>query len=70
MLKPYLKQLFDIYNQGDAREESYYTALEELFEEYTRYADNRNIHITVLPRKTEAGNPEFRIWDGTLKIVG
>lgn len=40
MLKPYLKQLFEIYNQGDAREESYYTALEELFEEYTRYADN------------------------------
>lgn len=70
MLKHYLKQLFEIYNQGDAREESYYTALEDLFIKYTDSTDNKNIRITILPKKTEAGNPDFRIWDGTQKIVG
>jgi hypothetical protein len=31
MLKSYLKKIFKIANQGDAREESYYATLEELF---------------------------------------
>ena len=26
--------------------------------------------MTPLPKKTEAGNPDFRIWDGKEKIVG
>ena len=31
MLKSYLKKIFKIANQGDAREENYYATLEELF---------------------------------------
>jgi hypothetical protein len=31
MLKSYLKKIFKIANQGDAREESYYATLEGLF---------------------------------------
>ena len=31
MLKSYLKKIFKTANQGDAREESYYATLEELF---------------------------------------
>ncbi|MFH1703247.1 MAG: type ISP restriction/modification enzyme, partial [Nitrospirota bacterium] len=27
-------------------------------------------HVTVLPKKTEAGNPDFRIWDGKQHITG
>ncbi len=26
--------------------------------------------MTIQPRPTEAGNPDFRVWDGTSRIVG
>ncbi|OIP29862.1 MAG: DNA methyltransferase, partial [Deltaproteobacteria bacterium CG2_30_43_15] len=29
-----------------------------------------DVYITSLPKKTEAGNPDFRIWDGKQHIVG
>jgi len=62
--------LVSVYKQGDAREESYYPALKKLFESYAEYLKRRNISITVLPKKTEAGNPDFRVWDGKQKVVG
>lgn len=70
MLKAYLKRIFEVAQTGDAREESYYSILEGLLKEYTKAVSKRNIHITTLPKKTEAGNPDFRIWDGKQNIVG
>jgi len=80
MLKSYLKRIYEIANRGYAREESYYSILEGLLKEYTEsvglsacghaQAGKKNIHITTLPKKTEAGNPDFRIWDGKQHIVG
>jgi hypothetical protein len=61
MLKSYLKKIYEISNRGDAREESYYSTLEALLKEYTESTSKRNIEITTLPKKTEAGNPDFRI---------
>ncbi len=69
MLKQYLQELLDITILGDAREESYYSALERLLKGYNDSC-KKNLHITTLPKKTEAGNPDFRIWDGKLHIVG
>ena len=70
MLKAYLKRLHAIYMQGDAREESYYSVLESLLNDYAESVGKKNIHVTVLPKKTEAGNPDFRIWDGRQHITG
>ena len=70
MLKSYLKRIYDVASRGDAREESYYSALEDLLKEYAESTNKKNIHITTLPKKTEAGNPDFRIWDGKQHIVG
>ena len=70
MLKPYLKEIFQIAQQGDAREESYYSPLEVLISEYAKSIGKKNIHITILPKKTDAGNPDFRVWDGKQHIVG
>src|SRR3972149_936172 len=70
MLKSYLKKVSEVANRGDAREESYYSALEGLLKEYVESIHKKNIHITTLPKKTEAGNPDFRIWDGKQDIVG
>lgn len=70
MLKTYLKRLHTIYMQGNAREESYYSALETLLNDYAGHTGKKNVHVTVLPKKTEAGNHDFRIWDGRQHITG
>jgi hypothetical protein len=70
MLKSYLKKIYEIIQRGDAREESFYSILEALLIEYSESINKKDIKITILPKKTEAGNPDFRIWDGKQHIVG
>jgi len=70
MFEKYLKDVFEVYKTGDAREESYYSSLERLFLAYLQANIRSSTHITVLPKKTEAGNPDFRIWDGRQHITG
>jgi len=70
MIKSYLRKIFGISKRGDAREESYYSTLEELLKNYLDSTGRKKIEITILPKKTEAGNPDFRIWDGKQHIVG
>jgi len=70
MLKKYLTDIADTTIQGDAREESYYPHLSKLLKVFSESIGKRKTHITILPKKTEAGNPDFRIWDGQLNIVG
>ncbi|HJX34586.1 MAG TPA: hypothetical protein VJ373_05350 [Desulfatiglandales bacterium] len=70
MLKPYLKKIHEIAERGDAREESYYSTLEALLNSYTESVNKKNTKITTIPKKTDAGNPDFRIWDGKQHIIG
>lgn len=70
MLKKYLNNLLKTSLKGDAREESYYKCLSDLITQYSESISKKRIDITILPKKTEAGNPDFRIWDGKQKIVG
>ncbi len=70
MLTAYFSKLKEIAGQGDAREESYYPALERLLKEFAENRGKSNVHITTLPKKTEAGNPDFRVWDGKQHIIG
>ncbi len=70
MLKAYLKGIADTGNRGDAREESYYTVLESLINDYCTSTGKKKIQVTTLPKKTEAGNPDFRVWDGKQHITG
>lgn len=70
MLREYLKEIFETAKRGDAREESFYPHLKELIETFAQSKGKRGVHITTLPKKTEAGNPDFRIWDGKQQIIG
>ena len=70
MTKRYLSNLFKTYQKGDAREESYYKHLADFITEFSNSERKRKIDVTILPKKTEAGNPDFRIWDGRQKIIG
>jgi len=70
MLSDYIKKIAENITQGDSREESFYSSLEQLLDEYAHSFGKKKIHITTLPKSTEAGNPDFRVWDGKQKIVG
>jgi hypothetical protein len=70
LLEQYLKNLTDTYQRGDAREESYYKHLDELVKQYAEIKSIKNVDVTILPKKTDAGNPDFRIWDGKYHITG
>jgi len=70
MLESYLKKISEIMQRGDAREETYYSTLEKLLQEYSESINKKDIKITTLPKQTEAGNPDFRVWDGKQHIVG
>jgi predicted helicase len=70
LLKTYLKNLSNTYQRGDAREESYYNHLDDLIKKLAETLQFKNIDVTTLPKKTDAGNPDFRIWDGKNHITG
>jgi len=70
MLKKYLTEISRIAQRGDAREESYYEALASLVRNFAQSIKRAKTEVTTLPKETEAGNPDFRIWDGKQHIVG
>ena len=70
MIKKYLKDVFTTIDRGDAREESFYGSLSSLFEAFAIRSGRRSTQVTTLPKNTDAGNPDFRIWDGAQSIVG
>ncbi len=70
LLENYLQNLSDTSKHEDAREESYYKHLDALIKQYAEIQNIKNIDVTILPKKTEAGNPDFRIWDGKNHITG
>lgn len=63
ILSEYLKNISETFNRGDAREESYYKYLNWLVKQYAEVLNLKNIDVKILPKKSEAGNRDFRIWD-------
>jgi predicted helicase len=70
MINTYINKVASTTKRGDAREESYYSALAELLATFSETKRHKKVHVTVLPKKTEAGNPDFRVWDGKHSQVG
>jgi len=66
----YLNNLGKVGQQGDAREESYYPALADMLSALAKQTGRNDIWVTPQPRPTDAGNPDFRLWNGTNRIVG
>jgi len=66
----YLGAVAQQYHRGDAREESYYDVLKQLWEELGSQLSSAHATLTVLPRQTEAGNPDMRVWNGQHHVTG
>jgi len=60
-LYTYLKRIHNIYMEGNFREESFYSSLEELLKNVSQFFSKDDLKIRTLPRKTEVGIPDFRI---------
>ncbi len=70
MISDYLSEIISTLDRGDAREESFYGALAGMIDTFAVGTGRDTTQVTSLPKKTDAGNPDFRIWDGTQNIVG
>ncbi len=70
IFKQYLANLQATLNKGDAREESFYEHIKTLLLQYAELTNKIKPDITILPKATEAGNPDFRVWDGKNRITG
>jgi predicted helicase len=69
MPKIYLENIFNTAKAGGTREESYYPDLKNFLEDYSKKIKKKFL-ITPLPKKTEAGNPDFRILTAKKELVG
>jgi hypothetical protein len=70
ILVTYLNDLQKIINRGDAREESFYHCLKDMIDAYAKLSKINKCEVSILPKSTDAGNPDFRIWDGKAHITG
>ena len=62
LFSAYLKELHEIYTDGNFREESFYPALKDLFEECSPvFSEEETAKALVLPKRTEVGIPDFLI---------
>lgn len=69
LFQNYIKEIYKLIERGDAREESFYSALGNLIRTYGQNLKKKT-EVTVLPKKSEAGNPDVRVWDGKSLIAG
>ncbi|MDR8394073.1 N-6 DNA methylase [Aliifodinibius sp. S!AR15-10] len=70
MIESFVGDIAKKMHQGDAREETYYGVFERFLEQFSHQLDARDATVTALPKRTEAGNPDFRVWDGSHKVIG
>jgi len=63
ILREYLAQLAERAGRGDAREESFYSAFEDLLRKCGAQL-GRAIDVTVIPRKEQECLLDFQVWNG------
>jgi hypothetical protein len=70
LFSKYVKSLADVALRGDAREESFYPVLAGMLSDVALATGRKGVHVTTLPKATDAGNPDFRLWNGADRIIG
>ena len=49
---------------------AFYPALGDMLRELALATGRKHVDVTTLPRPTEGGNPDFRLWNGKDQIIG
>jgi hypothetical protein len=66
----YLTAVYEIFSSGEAREESYYTALETFIKKTWKILKKKDPKIIIMPKKTEKGNPDLVIRTPNSRLIG
>ncbi|MCP5051413.1 MAG: hypothetical protein GY940_29875, partial [bacterium] len=69
-IKNYLYQLHRMFSGGDAREESYYSILEDFLQEMWKINNSERPRIVIMPKKTEAGFPDMSVKKDNRGVIG
>ena len=69
LITNYIREIYSKTFKGGSTEQSYYGILETFLKDYGQYIGKKT-SVTANPMQTEAGNPDFRVWDGNTKITG
>lgn len=69
LFQNYIKEVYKTIKRGDATEGSFYDILKDLFVAYGKKLGKKT-DVTILPKDTDVGNPDFRVWDGESLITG
>ena len=70
ILRDYLTNLNETSSHLDAREESYYKHLDTLIKQYAKLRGIKSVDVTIIPKRTEVGNPDFCVWGDKNHKVG
>ncbi len=66
----YLNAIYEIFSSGEAREESYYTALEAFIKRTGKILKKKDPKIIIMPKRTETGNPDLVIRGADSRLIG
>jgi hypothetical protein len=66
----YLNAIYEIFSSGEAREESYYTALEAFIRRTWKILKKKEPRIIIMPKKADRGNPDLVIRSPDSRLIG
>jgi len=66
----YINAVYEMFSSGEAREESYYSILEGFLNKMGELLKFRGLRIITMPKKTDAGNPDFVVKGPCSRLVG
>src|ERR1700712_753565 len=64
LLQEYLDRVAEMEGRGEAREESFYPLLLDLFKGYAEHRGRGDLRVLQLPRKTSDCLLDFQVWRG------
>src|SRR4051794_41459523 len=64
LLREYLDRVAGMEQRGEAREESFYPLLLDLFEGYAEHRGRGDLRVLQLPRKAQECLLDFQVWRG------
>jgi predicted helicase len=69
-LNDYLNTVYEVFSSGEAREESYYPALETFIKRTWKILRKKEVRVIVMPKKTDVGNPDMVIRTPDSRLIG
>lgn len=70
IIDSYLATLHEVYSSEEAREESFYPALDILIKEMWKLLKKKEARTVILPKNADVGNPDMVVRDANSRLAG